>query len=219
MAVEDEDDDLLERLAAERLRRIKAAVAARRKQVIAALAAFLSSGQGPQGKKRREAAFSWDDHLAGQAERGRVQATLPTYVARLPEAARRDTVGLDRYGPEAGEAGEVRRAHPAGGQAGHRAALPGWRLASGPQAAVPRLQVVRLQVRVARRGRMQQAHRNRVSPSARPPTPMSTTPSSTTWRARTSTPSCASPCATRNGVSTSTTSRRCRPRTTRSRGR
>ena len=86
VAVEDEDDEILERLAAERLRRIKAAVAARRKQVIAALAAFLSSGQGPQGKKRREAAFSWDDHLGRLNEdefKQRYRLTWPAFQ-KLP---------------------------------------------------------------------------------------------------------------------------------------
>ena len=63
-----EDDELLASLAAQRLRRIKVAVAARRKQVAAAVAAFSSCGQGPQGKKRREAAFSWEDHLARLTE-------------------------------------------------------------------------------------------------------------------------------------------------------
>ena len=57
-----DDDELLERMADERARIYKAAVAARRKQIIAALA-LLPGGQGPQGKKRREESpFSWKDH-------------------------------------------------------------------------------------------------------------------------------------------------------------
>ena len=109
VAVEDEDDDLLERLAAERLRRIKAAVAARRKQVIAALAAFLPSGQGPQGKKRREAAFSWDDHLGRLNEdefKQRYRLTWPAFQ-KLLDVIRSDLTVMDQKQARLAKCGEL----------------------------------------------------------------------------------------------------------------
>ena len=80
--MEDEDDERLARAAARRLWFLKAGAAARRKQVEAAMAALLASGQGPQGKKRREAAFSWSDHLARLTEtefKQRYRLTWPAF--------------------------------------------------------------------------------------------------------------------------------------------
>ena len=93
-----EDDELLASLAAQRLRRIKVAVAARRKQVAAAVAAFSSCGQGPQGKKRREAAFSWEDHLARLTEDEFKHGTSTAREERVVMIVLGFTITLNRFG-------------------------------------------------------------------------------------------------------------------------
>ena len=106
-----EDDELLASLAAQRLRRIKVAVAARRKQVAAAVAAFSSCGQGPQGKKRREAAFSWEDHLARLTEdefKQRYRLTWPAF-RKLMDIIRADLMVTDEKQARVAKCGELIR--------------------------------------------------------------------------------------------------------------
>ena len=108
---EDEDDELLASLAAQRLRRIKVAVAARRKQVAAAVAAFSSCGQGPQGKKRHEAAFSWEDHLARLTEdefKQRYRLTWPAF-RKLMDIIRADLMVTDEKQARVAKCGELIR--------------------------------------------------------------------------------------------------------------
>ena len=59
---DDDDDDFEAELCHRRMRRVHAATAARRRQIMAVLAA--ADGQGPEGKKRREKVFfCWSDHV------------------------------------------------------------------------------------------------------------------------------------------------------------
>ena len=63
IAFDEGDEEWHARRLAKKVRRLKVAVAAHRRRVVAALDA-LKSEQGPQGPKRRESPFSWADHLA-----------------------------------------------------------------------------------------------------------------------------------------------------------
>ena len=56
-------------IARKKLRRLHAAAAVRRRQILATLE-LLDSGKGPQGRKRRElGTFSWEDHVARLTQR------------------------------------------------------------------------------------------------------------------------------------------------------
>ena len=78
-------------IARKKLRRLHAAAAVRRRQILATLE-LLDSGKGPQGRKRRElGTFSWEDHVARLTQRSfklRYRLTHDSFMKLLDTALR-----------------------------------------------------------------------------------------------------------------------------------